>query len=69
MAKVSLIFQDLKDDTQVEAFLNKDRNVSIIIWNTPKREFSNSSCIELDIETKTVLISHLKGVVKKFQNG
>ena len=69
MAKVSLIFQDLKDDTQVEAFLNKDRNVSIIIWNTPKREFSNSSCIELDIETTKVLISHLKGVVKKFQNG
>lgn len=69
MANVSLIFQDVNDGSQIEAFLNMDGNVSIIMYPTPERKFADLSCIELDIETTKILISHLKGVVKKFQNG
>jgi hypothetical protein len=68
MAKISLIFEDVTSDAQLETFVNTLGNITLAVYCSPSREEEYSGLIALDVNTAKAFVKHLNKVIKAAQN-
>jgi len=68
MANISLIFEDVQSEAELETFVNTTGNITIAVYGSHSREDMYSGLISLDVDTAKAFVKHLNKVIKEAAN-